>query len=217
MAEFFIFISNFFDEHFILGGFSILALILIALIFLAFFIVWLVKKQLGKKNYITYFLLSASVVFIERTVQTLAKSQHYTLLLFCTIILFFVVLFNLPKRKFIPTQTQLSLARKIDEKVKVDAIEKSSLENQVDFSSEPVKITTKPVTEGSLPEIDFSHVKNVIKRLEYYNLTAVDKRQVSQLENAIRSAENGASDLKTKEGVNEGLGILLKIMSKYGV
>ena len=217
MTEFFIFISNFLDQRFVESGFSIISLIVIALIFLAFFIFWLVKKQLDKKNYTTYFLLSISVVFIERTVQTLAQNEHYTLLLLCEMILFFALLFNLPKRKFMPSETQLSLARKLDEKVKNETKEKMPLESERDFSAEPIKITTKPVEKERLPEVDFSHVKNVIKRLEYYNLTALDKRQVSQLENAIRSAENGASDIKTKEGVNEGLGVLLKIMSKYGV
>jgi hypothetical protein len=131
--------------------------------------------------------------------------------------LFFVVLFNLPKRKFIPTQTQLSLARKIDEKVKVDAIEKSSLENQVDFSNEPVKITTKPVTEESLPEIDFSHVKNVIERLAYFPLTPFEKRQVKDLEVTVKRVEMGEDGLDLKNKINDGLGALLKIMSKHGV
>ena len=65
--------------------------------------------------------------------------------------------------------------------------------------------------------IDYTHVKNVIERLEYFPLTPFDKRQVKELELNVRLAESGENlpDLKNK--VNDGLGALLKIMSKYGV
>ena len=66
-------------------------------------------------------------------------------------------------------------------------------------------------------ELDFQHVKNVISRLDYYELKDSDKRQVKELENALLSAERGAFDLDVKSRINEGLGALLKIMSKYGI
>ncbi len=66
-------------------------------------------------------------------------------------------------------------------------------------------------------ELDFSHVKSVIDRLEFFPLTASDKRQVKELENAVYCAEHGEFTKENKERINEGLGALLKIMSKYGI
>ncbi len=65
-------------------------------------------------------------------------------------------------------------------------------------------------------ELDFEHVKNVIARLEYYSLSQADRRQVSELEGYIRSAEKGGMSEYFKSKINDGLGALLKLMSKYG-
>ena len=66
-------------------------------------------------------------------------------------------------------------------------------------------------------ELDFQHVKNVISRLDYYDLKDCDKRQVKELENALLLAERGDFNLDVKSRINEGLGALLKIMSKHGI
>lgn len=66
-------------------------------------------------------------------------------------------------------------------------------------------------------EIDFTHVKNVIERLNYYNLGHTDKRTVNDLVNNVSQAENGDFTPDLKEKINDGLGALLKIMSKYSV
>ncbi len=66
-------------------------------------------------------------------------------------------------------------------------------------------------------ELDFSHVKSVISRLSYYDLKDTDKRQVKELENALLCAERGKFDINVKSRINDGLGALLKIMSKYGI
>lgn len=81
------------------------------------------------------------------------------------------------------------------------------------------KIYAKPqentVEESDLP--DFSHVKNIIDRLEYFSLSATDRKQVNDLELVINKTENGENSVELKNKVNDGLGALLKIMSKYGV
>ena len=65
-------------------------------------------------------------------------------------------------------------------------------------------------------DLDFTHVKNVIKRLDAVGLSLADRRQVKQLEFYIAQAEDGypIKDLKPK--INESLGILLKIMARHG-
>ena len=52
--------------------------------------------------------------------------------------------------------------------------------------------------------------------MEYYNLTPNDKRQVKDLECAINQGEVQLTP-SLKEKINDGLGALLKIMSKYGI
>lgn len=66
-------------------------------------------------------------------------------------------------------------------------------------------------------QLDFAHVRNVISRLSYYGLTQNDKRQVAELEFALSEAEKGEFTPEIKSRINDGLGALLKILSKYGV
>ena len=66
-------------------------------------------------------------------------------------------------------------------------------------------------------ELDFSHVKNILERLDYYSLSGGDKKTVNDLENSLTLAEKGDQSSENKSRINDGLGALLKIMSKYGV
>ena len=66
-------------------------------------------------------------------------------------------------------------------------------------------------------DLDFSHVKNVIKRLEYYSLSQQEKQQVEELKGCLCDAERGDGEQGLKAKINDGLGALLKIMAKYGV
>jgi len=65
--------------------------------------------------------------------------------------------------------------------------------------------------------LDFAHVRNVMSRLDYFGLKESDKRLVKELEYALDHAERGHFDKETKIRINDGLGSLLKIMSKYGI
>ncbi len=66
-------------------------------------------------------------------------------------------------------------------------------------------------------EIDFSHVLGILERLNYYPLSTSDKNKMRELEAMILQAERGESEDNYKLKINEGLGELLKIMSRYGV
>ena len=68
-----------------------------------------------------------------------------------------------------------------------------------------------------LPEVDFSHVGGILERLEYFPLSATDKKQVNSLRATLLQAQNGQSDFEVKLRLNDGLSDLLKIMSKYNV
>lgn len=66
-------------------------------------------------------------------------------------------------------------------------------------------------------EVNFSHVKSILDKMEYYPLTQADRRVVKELYSCINLAKNGEDISELKTRINDGLNDLLKIMSKYGV
>lgn len=78
-------------------------------------------------------------------------------------------------------------------------------------------ITAKEREKSNTAGLDFSHVKNVLARLEPALLSYSDRKQIHDLELALYSAERGDSTEEIKTKINEGLGNLLKIMAKHGV
>ena len=75
----------------------------------------------------------------------------------------------------------------------------------------------KIIDRRKVSEIDFSHVKNVMEKMNYYPLTPSEKKIITDLETSISIAENEGADTSLKSRINDGLGALLKIMSKYGI
>lgn len=69
---------------------------------------------------------------------------------------------------------------------------------------------------GGSGDLDYSHVKNVIARLDYFGLKESDRRQIHDLEANLSEAERGGNSPDLKDRINDGLSSLLKIMSKYG-
>lgn len=85
------------------------------------------------------------------------------------------------------------------------------------FSAPVEKIVAEPEKNAAAEELDFSHVKSVLNRLEPADLSYADRRQIHELEIALYAAEGGDRSKETKVRINEGLGNLLKIMAKHGV
>ena len=143
--------------------------------------------------------------------------------LFLTIgisICFLVPILFLPKRSGKITTQQRNLARFISDSVKAKSLEKDidlSPEKSAIFSSPIIKAQPKNISDEKRSEIDFSHVKSVLSKLEYYPLKEQDKKQAKELENAIILAEQNGINPSLKEKINDGLGALLKIMSKYAI
>ena len=79
------------------------------------------------------------------------------------------------------------------------------------------KLSVKEKQSDKEDKPDFTHVKNVVERLAYFPLTPFDKRQVKDLEVAMKRIESGENTAEAKNKINDGLSSLLKIMSKYGV
>lgn len=76
------------------------------------------------------------------------------------------------------------------------------------------EIRTKNQTQQ---EIDFTHVKNIIERISCFNLNTTDKRTVCDLMACVSEAESSGITPPLKGKINDYLGALLKIMSRYNV
>lgn len=107
------------------------------------------------------------------------------------------------RKKTTVTEEQRSFIDYVDEEIEKELL-----------SSPPEKKRTARETKGKEP--DFAHVKSVIKRLSALSLSQTDKKEVKSLESAIFEAEKNGLDADLKERINDGLGLLLKLMAKYG-
>ena len=81
------------------------------------------------------------------------------------------------------------------------------------------KIAVKPPLEEKeiKEELNFTHVKNVLERLNYFNLSPADRKTVIDLKSELYKVENIGHTRESKVKINDGLSSLLKIMSKYSV
>lgn len=175
------------------------------------------------------FLLGALTAFGGSATLIFSDGAEFILILIGVYALFSLSLVY-PKSKPRFSSSQLEFARLMDGKAREQkdvADGFSALEKNVNLPTENLRL--KPENdeftqqENSLEKeidglnLDFSHVKKVLTRLDYFSLSPCDKRQVRELENLLLRAEKGESGLQIKEEINDGLGALLKIMSKYGV
>jgi len=173
----------------------------------------------------TWFLfLLFGIYLFERAIILDTAMQTYSTLTLSIGFIFYAVIFMVRVRRPKATKEQKELARLIDRQVNGVEVEKpfrykdvkiidKSLSNDV-FDGEEDKQGLRNKEEY---DVDFEHVKTVIDKLEYYGLSNSDKKQVQDLNNALSLAEKHGFSPLVKSKINDGLGALLKIMSKYGV
>ncbi|MBO5928277.1 MAG: hypothetical protein J6Q32_05450 [Clostridia bacterium] len=107
---------------------------------------------------------------------------------------------------------------KKEEKELINFIDKEMAKGlKVERLEEKENLLEKEKQAKESVSIDFSHVKGVIKRLEFYPLSVQEKKQVKELEKEIFLAESQGSKSSNLGNLNDYLTILLKIMAKYGV
>ena len=181
----------------------------------------IVKRGYGvlKRLWIVFFMVGITLVQLWLELLLNGKIKHLFLTLGISICTLSIILF-LPKRTIKITQPQRDLARLISNSVKrqeeQNVINELPKESEV-FCSPIIKAESQKIPVNNKKEIDFSHVKSVLNKLEYYPLKEQDKKQAEQLEKAIFTAEQNGMTPVLKEDINDGLGALLKIMSKYAV
>ena len=235
-----------FFENLGLDGIFFLAVGLITAVFITLFILHCVRRGKTKKERFIFILFTAGMIIFQMAGNLAAGSVYAWELLvfplitlsFASLLFIFFVLFG--EREFRIRKEHKDLIRIIDKKIKdsdggevasrlkaaEDFIkgnsENSYIEEKENEQPENYKITCEKSLEKNNsavkpPELDFTHVKNVIERLNYYNLNSAEKRQVKDLKYAVSRAESGNALPETQSQINDGLGAVLKIMAKYGV
>ena len=159
--------------------------------------------------------LSVGLIFICKGICNLAGyGEHMACFIAGFSALSFIPTLLIRVKKFKVTERQRDLVKFIDSQINAEK-ENSDIRDKISCENHTINQTKGNCASDF--EVDFKHVKNVIARLDYFGLKECDKRQVKELENALLMAEKGEFNQDVKCKINDGLGALLRIMSKYGV
>ena len=168
---------------------------------------------------VSFFLFEAGICFAEWALAVLCKhTQKFVLLQIAVCILLLIPIVCTKKRVAKVNIKQKEFVKFIDQKISEE--NENVLKKQTRVKDFCAKMQLNAISNGEKVKqstIDFTHVKNVIARLSYIPLSSDDKRKVEELEKSVLDLENGDETPLTKSKINDGLGTLLKIMSKYGV
>ena len=194
-------------------------------------LIYLYRKNLSVKARITFGGINLLIIALQCVLLLVGEFSYKLLALsvFIDLVLLFPFLLHAKKesksssdvREFAKNTLELARPKKAEESNGVDAI----IENECIGEKGLDKLAFNPSGKANATsehndlkkfELDFSHVKNVMAKLNYFNLSASDRTQLSELEQALYYAQNVGYDKKVKEKINEGLGALLKIMAKHG-
>lgn len=175
------------------------------------------KSGYGLKKRLWYLIIVAAVCALTKARANFSGEDFTPILLFLGLILFIPLYFIRVKVKadIVEDASRRDFVHFLDEKIKHGS-------GVNEFSLSPVRergetLKAEPKTQSVAPSIDFSHVKNVLQRLEPASLSYAERRQIHDLELLLYEAESGENTPELKSKINEGLGNLLKIMAKHGV
>ncbi|MBQ7236790.1 MAG: hypothetical protein IJX03_06535 [Clostridia bacterium] len=184
--------------------------------------------SLKKRSWFIFLIIGVSI-FVLAVSLICNNGYGYALIVLSIGVIFSAPIYSI-RVKNKTTKEQRDLIRFIDGEIygKCDVKKERDLPFTVDTPDKNVSsINCKVRDEEKVPELkteksqrvdlDFTHVKNVISRLSFFELSPTDKKQIKDLETAVYSAENGMLTPEIKNRVNDGLGALLKIMAKHGV
>lgn len=158
----------------------------------------LIKNEYGIKCRVWYFSLSFSLLLIQLGFTSIFNNGIGFLCFFCAI-----------QSIFIPPAIFIKERKRVYKKEHID-LAKSII------SKKEEQVIIKP-TEVDRGEIDFTHLKSLLERLEFYPLSQAEKRQVKELSALVYTAENTVLTQSLKIKINDLLTFLLKIMAKYGI
>lgn len=180
------------------------------------------KRGYGLKQRLWFLILLFMLCALLRARAFVTGERDLSPLLLCLGLIFFLPVYFIrvkaPKAR--PDNVSArEYVRVLEEKMKrengANRTPSAYGETQADFKTEVIKAEPQPPVVCDKP--DFSHVKNVLQRLEPATLSYADRRQIHELELSLYEAENGGYSEETRVKINEGLGNLLKIMARHGV
>lgn len=227
MTERFLLFFSYVDKN--LGGAGVF-LISVAVIFILAVVAVLLaifKSNFDLKKRSWFFLCSLAVILFEYALSFyIENSQGFTFFSAAVFLVFSIPVISIKKKDNAKAK---ELVRLLDQKIlKANDMPKAfdEVEEPIDEVEEQkqvikpnkstaINLAKKEKVAGA--ELDFTHVKNVMARLDYYGLSPSEKKLVENLKESIVAAENYKLDQNTKSKINDGLGALLKIMSKYGI
>ncbi len=202
------------------GGWIFLISVVLALsLFLSALLLSLLKTYYGIKKRAWFFPSALAVLAIELAFLSLENELELAYLSLGITLILSTVILLLPVKGLKIKDSDRELARFIDDSVKkaqADDVDLSDIQSS--FNAQPDELPVRPNGDDAGKfELDFQHVKRVLQKLEYYPLTPSDKKTMRELEESIYQAESQGLTSIIKGKINDGLGALLKIMSKYGV
>ncbi len=214
----------------IIGGWAFIgSLLLLTATFVAVIIMCFCRCEFGLKRRAPF--LGVVGVILPFTVTLILLGGIDVSFLFVILTLSFLyafILLLIPTKERVVTEEQKNLIKYLDEKLKERVNEDISTTDEKDNVVRLRAVDSVEIEKDNLPknngggasgacsDINFSHVRNVIARLNYFGLSQSDRRMVQDLESWLLQAERGDKDREVKEKINDGLSNLLKIMSKYG-
>ena len=228
MTERFLSFFSYVDK--VLGGAGVFLVCVLAIFLLAIITVFfaLFKRDFNFKKRIYFFLLSTAIILSEYALSFyISGGQGLTFITAAAFLVFSLPVFTINKKEDAAAK---ELVKLLDQKIlKANSFSQPEIEiiqpneqakeefltPQTPPKSTAVNLSKKEKTISK--ELDFTHVKNVIARLDFYGLSPSEKKLVEGLKEAISSAESNNLDQNVKSKINDGLGALLKIMSKYGI
>ena len=189
----------------------IASLVLICSVGVVAIIVSAVKTGYSLSKRLWYFAFVIAVLAIELCVFSRVDKDLTALYISISVALIFSVpVLAIPSRKAKIRKEHRAFARFLDEQINCQVVN-TPCDSIKTLKQQPY------ISQSDELNLNFSHVKNVIERLNYYGLSQTDKNTVENLSEAIKKAELGDCNKEIKSSINDGLGGLLKIMSKYGV
>lgn len=189
---------------------ELVVLIVIGVLFLSFLFFKIFIRSFENKGTALFLLSSFSLSLLYRyALAIFGKSENEFFLLLAVICLLAIPI-KCVEKKAKKQEESKEFIKFIDQKIKEQNQEPIPI-----FNIENVKPIEKEKSE-TIDGLNLSHVKNILKRLDYFDLSQADRRQVRDLETTVFQAERYFDDLQVKEKLNDGLGALLKIMAKYG-
>ncbi len=194
------------------GWIFIIALGLIFILFILALLLSCLKPLYSLAKRAWFFFSCSAISLLELTFLKLSSQIELFYLTISLALIFSGIIFILPTKRLKVKDSERNLAKLIDQSVReLEPIKEKTVE----------KIVCQPTRENEQEinkfELDFQHVKLVLQKLEYYPLSASDKKIAQELEQNIEDAQRYGFSTAVKSKINDGLGALLKIMSKYGV